>query len=111
MFLIFYGPMKNGHGAAAIEYTAINLDHFRGRHWRDEQLRRQDQSRAEQRRGDKRVGGERPAANDRDALAKLGGVSDCGAGVVHAEALVSNRPAMASLFWWGASLLHFRGKL
>jgi hypothetical protein len=63
MFLIFHGPMKNGHGAAAIEYTAINLDHFRGRHWRDEQLRRQDQSRAEQRRGDKRVGGDHCTAS------------------------------------------------
>jgi len=101
--------MKNGHGATAIEYTAINLDHFRGRRWRDEQLRRHDQSRAEQRRDDKRV--ERPAANDRDGLAKPDGVSGCRAGVVHAGALLSNRPAMASLFWWAALLLHFRGKL
>ena len=51
MFLIFHGPMKNEHGDTAIEYTAINLDHFRGRHRRDEPLRRQDQSRAEQRGG------------------------------------------------------------
>ena len=110
MFLIFHGPMKNGHGATAIEYTAINLDHFRGRHWRDEQLRRQDQSRAEQRRDDKQVGVERPAANDRDALAKLGGVSGCRAGVVHAGTLLSNRPVIASPFWWAASLFHLRGK-
>ena len=111
MFLIFHGPMTNGHGATAIEYTAINLDHFRGRHGRDEQLQRQDQSRAEQRRVAKQVGAEGPAANDRDALAKLGGVGDCRAGVVHAKALFPNRPAMARLFWCAASLLHFRGKL
>jgi hypothetical protein len=44
-------------------------------------------------------------------LAKPDGVSGCRAGVVHAGALLSNRPAMASLFWWAALLLHFRGKL
>jgi hypothetical protein len=94
MFLIFHGPMKNGYGATAIEYTAINLDHFRSRHWRDEQLQPRKRSRAEQ------VG-----------PAELDGVSDCRASVVHAEAALSNRPAIARLFCWAASLLRFRGKL
>lgn len=110
MFLIFHGPMKNRHGATAIEYTAINLDHFRDRHRRDERLRRQDQPRAEQRRDHKQARIERPAIDDRAVLAKPGGVSGCRVGIVHAGPLVSNRPAMASLFWRAASLLHFCGR-
>jgi hypothetical protein len=43
-------------------------------------------------------------------LAKPGGVSGCRVGIVHAGPLVSNRPAMASLFWRAASLLHFCGR-
>lgn len=110
MFLIFHGPMKNRHGATAIEYTAINLDHFRDRHRRDERLRRRDLSRAEQRRDHEQASIERPAIDDRAALATPLGVSGCHVGIVHARPLVSDRPAMASLFWWAASLLHFCGR-
>ena len=110
MFLIFHGPMKNRHGATAIEYTAINLDHFRGRYWRDEPPRRRDQSGAEQRRDRRPARVERPAADDRAALAKPDDVRGWRIGLGHAEALFSNGPATASLFWWAASLLHFRGK-